>query len=163
MGLFGIGDGKMDIALDGQSFGEGAKITGTATLTLNKDVNAKGVFAMLLAQKEEMYYMNGSPSRRWVPVYNNTVVLDKERLYAKASSPFSYKLSLDVPKVGAMNSQMTGNSTVNMLANLASGGIAAPLQWFVVVELKHEGMLSFPIEKKQQINVVSGSSQQAMQ
>lgn len=157
MGLFGIGDGKMEMSLDAQSFAEGAKITGTATLTLNKDIKAKGVFATLLAQKEEIYYMNGMPSRRWVPVYNNTAVLDKDKLYAKASSPFSYKFSLDVPKLGVMNPQMTGNSTINTLANLATGGMAAPLQWFVLAELKHEGMLSFPIENKQQINVVQSS------
>ena len=47
-----------------------------------------------------------------------------------------------------------------MAGGMVGGGI---VRWYVKVELKHEAMLSFPIEKKQEIGVVTQPQPPTMQ
>lgn len=73
MGLFGIGDGKMVVALKKPNAAPGEQLNGTATLTLNTDVGAKGVFATLYAQRDDTRIgPNGSVSKSTVEIYKKS-------------------------------------------------------------------------------------------
>jgi len=163
MGLFGIGDGKMELQLSKNEFKSGEKIEGTATLTLNKDVNGKGVVAEVWGERTEIRRnMNGQVQRENVVVYKFASSLDVARAYTKAESPKVYRFALDAPDVGVGTSSPEGTAgkIFSALGQMAGGG--GPIMWFVEAKLIMPA-LEFSIAKKQQISIVgSGAGAQGM-
>ncbi len=161
MGLFGPGEGKMEIALKSQNVAPGQALEGTATLTLNKDVKGKEVVAILYAERTmtQMGMGGGGSgmSQSKMNVYTNKQSLDGEKLYAKSGSPYQYKFSFVIPQANAAGSQPNKNAQaaemfLGSMAGLMGGSNI--VRWYIKVELKHEGLLSFPIEKTQEVNIV---------
>jgi hypothetical protein len=152
-GIFGLGDGKMDLQLKNVNVAPGDTLEGTASLTMNKDVEGKEVVAILSAEKTVTERdVNGRMTRRQIPLYSKSEILDTEKLYTTANSPYQYKFAFVIPETGRSATQGTSVS-VGIAANLfSSGGI---VRWYVKVELKHEAALKFPIAKTQEINIVA--------
>jgi hypothetical protein len=167
MGLFGIGDGKMDLQLKSANVTPGGTLEGTASLTLNKDVKGKSVIAVLFAEQQERFIgPRGQPETRTIKVYSKTENLDGEKLYTKANGAYDYKFNFVVPQTGpsATRSPSAAVGAMEMLAGgLAMGGFGGGMsmvRWYVKVELIHDAMLSFPIAKTQEINIVLGQQAQ---
>jgi hypothetical protein len=163
MGLFGIGDGKVELQLKNPNVPSGGTLEGTATITLNKDVRGKEVVAVLYAERTvESLGTNGQMNRRNINIYSRSVVLDGEKLYAKSGGPYQYNFTFVIPQMGGASTPGGGilGSLVGAVGGMAGGGI---VRWYLKVELKHESMLSFPIEKKQEIGVSAQPQQPAMQ
>jgi hypothetical protein len=167
MGLFGIGDGKMELQLKSPNVSSGETLEGTATLTLNKDVKGKSVVAILYAERTETTHgANGSISKRNIKIYSRSVDLDTEKLYTKAGCPYQYKFSFVIPQTGVSTPKAasSGMKAVESILGAVGGvsGLGSGLvRWYVKAELNHEAMLTFPIAKTQEINIVVPSQQQA--
>ena len=149
----------MDLVLNNINVAAGSTLEGTATLTLNKDIKAKGVVATLYAGK---WAKNQGPftqsyfSRRqnyvYVQVYSEVKTLDKEKLYTKQNSPYKYNFSFIIPEIGAATPE-TSNSILGMLKDHLKAG--NQMRWFVVVELSQEKLLVLQIEKTQEIKIIA--------
>ena len=163
MGLFGIGDGKIELQIKNPNVPSGGTLEGTAILTLNKDVKGKEVVAVLYAERTvETISTNGQMTRRSMNIYTKSVVLDGDKLYAKSNGPYQYNFTFVIPQTGGMQTPGSGvlGAFTGMVGGMSGGGI---VRWYVKVELKHEAMLSFPIEKKQEIGVVTQPQPPTMQ
>ncbi|MGA3020346.1 MAG: hypothetical protein ABSD68_00125 [Candidatus Micrarchaeales archaeon] len=151
MGLFGIGDGEITLEVKNVNVASGETLEGTATLKLNKDVKGKEVIAILFAERmEKTWDSQGKVVSKNVQMYSRSETLDTEKVYTKQNSPYQYKFSFVIPQMGTV---IPGIPTIeNMVggSRFASG----PIRWYVKVELKHDAMLSFPIAKTQEINIV---------
>lgn len=160
MAFLGIGAGKIDLQLNGTNFASGDKVEGTATLTLNQDIKAKGVIAEIWGEREETSRgMNGQLQRRKVIVYKMESNLDAERMYAKSESPKAYKFSFAAPDVGG-GGQGGGGMVSKILGAFGSLGGTGPIIWFVGVKVDLQ--LAFDISKRQQISINSRAPAGAM-
>lgn len=163
MGLFGIGDGKIELQLKNANVPSGGTLEGTVTLTLNKDVKGKEVIAVLYAERTvESLGANGQMNRRTMNIYTKSVVLDGDKLYTKSNGPYQYNFTFVIPQTG--NTMAQGGGILGAFTGMAGGMVGGGIvRWYVKVELKHEAMLSFPIEKKQEIGVVTQPQPPTMQ
>lgn len=155
MGLFGIGDGKMELSLASLNVSPGSKLDGTATLTLNTDVKAKGVIASLVAEQVFITRnMRGQVQRRTETLYRKDEQLDTEKLYTKGSGPLQYKFSFVVPQTGPTNAnqQSTPVGLIGGIIGSFAGAGEGPVRWFVKVKL--DLPLAFDVSKSQEINIV---------
>jgi hypothetical protein len=165
MGFFGLGTGKMALVLKSPSVSPGGTLEGTATLTLDKDAKAKGVFAHLYAKKEEQYMgPQGRLERRTIFLYKNEQKLDSEKVYLKDQSPMAYNFSFVIPQMGAVGRPQneTGGAIMEFAqeVSLFSGNMGFnqfPIRWYVDVKL--EMTLAFPVAITQEINVLIPQSQ----
>jgi hypothetical protein len=159
-GIFGLGDGKMDLQLKNVNVAPGDTLEGTASLTMKKDVMGKEVVAILYAEEtvtERPPNPKGNLTTRQITLYSKSEILDAEKLYTTANSPYQYKFAFVIPQTGASSTHATSIS-VGMISNLfRSGGI---VRWYVKAELKHEAALKFPVAKTQEINIVARSDVQ---
>ncbi len=163
MGLFGIGDGKMEMQIANVNVAPGETVEGAATLTLNKDVKGKEVLATLFAERTEIRYYNGKRNSSRVRMYAKSETLDTEKLYTKQDSPYQYKFSfviplLQTPQTSAAPSGALGAAleVVGVLNTISGNSVEySPACWYVMVELKHEAMLTFSISKMTEINVAA--------
>ena len=157
-GIFGLGDGKMDLQLKSVNVAPGDTLEGTASLTMNKDVMGKEVVAILYAEETvREREANGREISKQITLYSKSEILDTEKLYTKANSPYQYKFAFVIPETGPSSTHATSIS-VGMISNLLrSGGI---VRWYVKAELKHEAALKFPVAKTQEINIVARSDVQ---
>jgi len=136
-GIFGLGDGKMDLQLTNVNVAPGDTLEGTASLTMKKDVMGKEVVAILSAEKTVTEHNpKGAASTRQLLIYTQSQTLDTEKLYTTANSPYQYKFAFVIPETSP------------------SGG-GSIVRWYATVELKHEAALKFPVAKKQEINIVA--------
>ena len=146
MGLFGLGDGKMDMQLNSLNVASGETVEGTATLTLKKDIKGKAVVATLYAQTQGV--IGKELSQPEVFPYSKSETLDTEKLYTSQGGPYHYKFSVVIPQVSAIEGVLDKFPEF----------IYETLSWFVSVELKHDAMLTLPISKTQQIYIVKKPS-----
>ncbi len=164
MGLFGIGDGKMELQVYNPNVSPGQKVEGTATLALKKDVKGKVVVAILYAIMTEFrpggMAMNGNraDNRTNVQVYENKQDLDGEKPYTVAGSPYTYRFSFVLPQTVG-NPAGAGGGELGKLAGMLGSAVNGTIRWYVKAELKHENALPFPIEKRQEIYMVSSPQQ----
>lgn len=173
MGLFGIGDGKMELQIKNVNVASGETLEGTAILTLNKDIKGKEVVAILYAEMTEMVMNQGTQSSRTIQTYSKSETLDTEKLYTKANGPYTYNFNFVIPQTSS--STQAAGSTAGIVQNLVGGmgmggfggrmnrNMGGTVRWYVKVELKHESMLSFPVAKTQEINIVAQQYQQSQQ
>jgi hypothetical protein len=90
-GIFGLGDGKMELQLANVNVAPGDTLEGTASLTMKKDVMGKEVVAILSAEKTVTEHIQGRASTRHLLVYTKSETLDTEKLYTTANSPYQPK------------------------------------------------------------------------
>lgn len=162
MGIFGIGDAKIEAQLDNTNPAPGQTVNGTATLAFNNDVKGKGVTVTLFAKQNVRV-----SSRKMVEktVYSKTENLDIEQLYTKAHGPYQYKFSFVIPLENKeQNSEqnpvsvpagMTPEQAAMMdkISNFAEKlGTTTP-HWYINVEFKHEDTLTFPMQKTLEIHI----------
>lgn len=163
MGLFGIGDGAIDLQLKNVNVASGETIEGTVTLTLNADVKGKQVIAILFAEKTETSINQGQQITRTIKIYTRSVTLDTEKLYTKQNSPYQYKLSFVIPQMTTTSPEKGANTGIMgglFGGSSRFGGSSTSLtRWYLKVEFEHETMMSFPIEKTQEIDIVARPQQ----
>jgi hypothetical protein len=157
MGLFGFGDGKMELQLKNLNLYPGGMLEGTASITLKKDVKGKGVIATLFAESIAWQRnMQGREEKRIMVVYKKEDILDVEKTYLKQGSPLQYQFRFDIPQ-NVLAPEM--RSVVKGIENLAGGassfgmgrGFAGVVRWYV--EVKLEMPLAIGISKKLELNV----------
>lgn len=149
MGLFGIGDGKVDLTLKSNTVSPGGMLEGTATFTLSKEIKAKGVIAILFAE-ETRENMNGQRSTR--KVYENKQQLDTAKTYPQGQ-PLTYNFKFVVPQTNQNQAQGALGTIMKGMAMVGMGGIT---RWYVEVQL-NVGLLE-NFSKKQEINIVTGQA-----
>ena len=132
----------MDLQLNSLKAASGEILDGTATLTLNKDIKGKAVVATLYAQTQGVLGKELSQPESFP--YSKSQTLDTERLYTSQGGPYRYKFSLVMPQVEA----------IETILDKFPEFTYETLRWFVLVELKHDAMLSLPISKTQEIRIV---------
>lgn len=166
MGLFGIGDGVIDFQLKNKNVAFGEAVEGTVKLTINTDVKGRQVVATLYAERTETTINpQGQPVTKKFQIYTKSEQLDTEKLYTKQSSPYQYNISFVIPQTS--ETQQDKGTSAGVLGNLLGGlgGAQRPgsssglTRWYVKVEFQHETMLSFPLEKTEEINIVLHSQQ----
>jgi len=156
--IFGLGDGKMDLQLKDLNVAPGDTLEGSASLTMKKDVMGKEVVAILYAEETvREREPNGREISKQITLYSKSEILDTEKLYAKANSPYQYKFVFVIPQTGPSATHATSIS-VGMIPNLFRSG--AIVRWYVKAELKHEAALKFPVARTQEINIVAKSDVQ---
>ena len=105
-GIFGLGDGKMDLQLTNVNVAPGDTLEGTASLTMKKDIMGKEVVAMLYAEKTVMErHPKGGVAPKEFLVYAKSETLDTEKLYTTTNSPYQYKFSFIIPETGSSGLQ----------------------------------------------------------
>jgi len=98
-GIFGLGDGKMDLQLKNVNVAPGDTLEGTASLTMNKDVEGKEVVAILYAEETvREREANGREISKQITLYSKSEILDTEKLYTNANSPYQYKFAFVIPE-----------------------------------------------------------------
>jgi len=148
--IFGLGDGKMDLQLKNLNVSPGDTLEGTASLTMKKDIEGKEVVAILYAEEKVTEHEGKGTSTRNITLYSKSEILDTEKLYTTANSPYQYKFAFVIPQAGASSAHSTSISVGT--SNLFRSGI---VRWYVKAELKHEAALKFPVAKTQEINIVA--------
>ena len=148
----------MDLQLNNVNVAPGDTLEGTASLTMNKDIMGKEVVVILYAEEtvRRSNHRQG-PSTRQITLYSKSEILDTEKLYTTANSPYQYKFAFVIPQTGASATHATSISVGTISNFLRSGGI---VRWYVKAELKHEAALKFPVAKTQEINIVARSDVQ---
>ena len=154
MGLFGIGDGKVDLELKDNTVSPGSMLEGTATFTLNKDIKAKGVIAILYAEEtRETRMANGTSGTTRRTIYENKQQLDTAKTYA-TGAPLQYNFRFVIPQTG--NSTNTGSGVGGILKSLAMNSMGMAItRWYIEVKLDI-GLLD-SVSKKQEINILAAS------
>jgi hypothetical protein len=157
MAFFGIGAGKFDLQLSHTEASPGGKIQGTVVMTINSDMEAKGVIIDFWGERKvQIKDEKGKLRNQTVVVYKQTKTLDEERLYQKEESK-TYAFSFDVPPdIGGYETSTTSVVPGGQIYGevIASGG--GPVAWFVKVRL--DMPFSFEVSKKQQIRIVAAPS-----
>lgn len=152
MGLFGFGDVKIELDLPSMNIQPNSEFKGTAILTLNKDINAKGVIARLFAQKMVLTPMARN-MRVPAVVYQEQKNLDIEKTYLKQNSPIRYDFNFSVPA----QSQATTSSNPPLFSPLE--GLKSPeeqpgpVKWYIEVKFDIPHALEVAVSKSQELNM----------
>ena len=127
-------------------------------------MKGKEVVAILYAERTETHLnAKGGVTKSNFKIYDRSITLDTEKLYTKQGSPYTYKVHFVIPQTGASTPSSAG-SGIGAVERLAAGAIGVGtnlVRWYIKVELKHEAMLTFPIAKTQEINIISRAPQPA--
>jgi len=148
----------MDLQLNNVNVAPGDTLEGTASLTMKKDIMGKEVIAILYAEETvREREANGREVSKQITLYSKSEILDTEKLYTTANSPYQYKFAFVIPQTGPSATHTTSISLGMIPILPRSGGI---VRWYVKAELKHEAALKFPVAKTQEINIVARSDVQ---
>lgn len=157
MGLFGIGDVKIELQLSSNTIQPNGILEGIATLTLNHDINAKGVIATLTAVK----MLTGVQGKQYPEtVYHEQQILDTEKVYLKNENPHKYTFKFSIPEqTAATASSGRAASYVSALTSPAilmssPGDAKGPVRWWIEVKLDIPHSLEVAISKTQELNMV---------
>jgi len=147
--MFGLGKGKIELALDKMNYAHGETINGTVNMTLKKSINAKGVIATLFAEATQTKFTGNGVQKQTTKVFDFSIPIDGEKEYS--TTPYSYTFKIAIPSrenVKAPEGVLGG--VVKAAKFLAQGNNNT--KWFV--EVKLDVPKGFDLRKKQQINVV---------
>jgi hypothetical protein len=147
--VFGLFEkGKISLVLDKVQFSHGETITGTATMTLNKPISARGVTATLFSEITSTRMTPKGMQRSTMRGFTFPVPLDGEKEYS--TTPYTYPIKILIPEASA-TSQSSGamGAAVQAIGMLATG--AQNTKWFV--EVKLDIPKGFDVSKKVQINI----------
>lgn len=145
MAILGIGAGKMELRLNRTDLHPGETVEGTATLAMNEQMNARGVFAEFWAERTER---RGKSSYARI-LYKKEERLDTEKLY-NPGRQVQYQFKFNVPE-GILNASESGNDLIGgvmgFLREMGNNGI----RWYVKVKL--DLPMAFDVSKTIQIKV----------
>lgn len=147
--MFGMGKGKIELALDKMNYSHGETINGTVNMTLKKSIPAKGVTATLFAEQTNTKFTGNGVQKQTVKVFDFSIPLDGEREYAP--SPYNYEFQIAIPAKENVKAPEGVLGGVAQAAKFLSQG-NKNTKWFV--EVKLDVPKGFDVRKKQQINVV---------
>ncbi len=134
MGLLGIGDGKMEITIKSSNVSLGGTLEGTATLTLKKEITAKGVVAILTAdQTSRKVDVNGRMNNQTELLYHNKQQLDTAKTYPK-DTPIIYNFKLAIPQSAINPIPGVGGILKDLVTE--SVRLGGPVHWFMEVKLE---------------------------
>ncbi|RME15852.1 MAG: hypothetical protein D6797_05755 [Bdellovibrio sp.] len=141
--VFGIGEGRVEVMLDKDSYKPGEKIHGKVNLVLNKPKEARELRVRLIQEVKE---------RRGDKSYTRKDIIGEVILGGKQEySTSNYEFELTVPNIGGL--KVDENSPVGMLKGaLETFGVVPRRIYYVEVSL--DLPLSFDISKKVHINIV---------
>ena len=143
--VLGIGEGKIDVFLDKNTFSNGETIRGRLKLDISKPKKAKELRIELRAERT---VSGGRGKRRNEIVYSFVLRLDGEHEYNGIKD---YNFEVSVPKMEA-KAKPTGilGAFADVTQFLGLG--ASPVRWYIQASLNMSW--AFDITKKIQINVV---------
>ncbi len=142
--MLGFGKGNINIVLEKTNFGYGETVSGRATMTLKKIVNARGVNVILFAERK---VNDGDGGTRTQRTYEQVINLDKEQEYPAKDYLYDFKLQL--PYDNKANVEGKVGAVLN--AFNALGKMMSPLKWYV--EVKLDIPKGFDVSKRIQISV----------
>jgi len=163
--MLGIGEGKIDIQMNGFNFKPGDIIQGTVTLTLNKNIKAKGLIISLIGEQETISYHEGHRRRDINKVFDLGYPLDGEKEYS-AGTPMSYPFRIIIPSNILAGSAPGGGLIQNpggalgmvvgiaqsVASNYLSMSSRKLTQWYIFAKL--DMPWAFDISKKIRVNIV---------
>lgn len=161
--VFGLGEGKIELALDRTNVKFGDTINGTLLLTLHAMKHARQLRLTLYAEQlgTRITRLHGRTETKkvWEQVYTKDTILDGERDYLTGIR--EYKFSIQAPKKDEFAPQIKKqlieeNLPEGFVSNLvkamaASSSARHPVRWFVSASLDIPGGLD--VAKKMQISV----------
>jgi len=136
--------GKMELKLDKFNYAAGETIKGTASLSTNKPIHAKGVFVKLYAL-ENVRTGKSSTTRT---VFDFQQPLDNERDYTGGVYGFEITIPNQQEKTEVVEMAQTAGAVINALSGKFQ---SRNIKWFVEAKLDIPG--GRDISKKVQINV----------
>jgi hypothetical protein len=139
-----LSGGKMTLSLDKTSYSHGETISGTAKLSLKKPKEARGVFAVIFAERKTRNSNGNYSSQR---IFDFSVPLDVEREYLAGDK--EYPFQIQVPEKNKID--IEGKVGTAIKAVQALGSMMSPVRWYV--EVKLDIPKGIDIAKKQQIMV----------
>ncbi|MCX6803361.1 MAG: hypothetical protein NTY48_02190 [Candidatus Diapherotrites archaeon] len=147
--VFGLFEkGKIELVLDKMQFTHGETITGTATVKLNKAIQARGVFATLFAEVTSTRMTANGMQRSTQRAFEFSLPLDGEKEYSTTS--YTYPIKLIIPAANAVKApEGVMGVAVQAISFIAAG--AQNTKWFV--EVKLDIPKGFDVSKKVQINI----------
>jgi hypothetical protein len=147
--MFGMGKGKIVLALDKMNYAHGETINGKVNMTLKKSINAKGVIATLFAEQTNTKFTGNGVQKQTIKVFDFSIPLDGEREYGP--SPYNYEFKITIPTKENVKAPEGVLGGVVQAAKFLSQG-SKNTKWFV--EVKLDVPKGFDLRKKQQINVI---------
>ncbi len=155
MGLFGIGDCKIELAVPSTEIRPNGVLEGTVTITLNRDVMATGVFATLEAVRHAISNVRNTSTFQNIAVYQKIQQLDTERRYLKQDSPLTYSFRFVVPELTeAMQSTREGLSEAfNPFST--DGTKHGPVTWSLKAKLDIPHALEMETSKSQSLQMIT--------
>jgi len=153
MAILGLGIGKMELRLNKTQFYPEEVIEGSAMLTLNEQINARGVLATFWAERQ---------TRRGKSTYTDVLYkreerLDTERLYNSSGGAKNYSFKFTVPR-GILAENQFGSDLIGGAMSFLRDMGNNSIRWYVSVKL--DIPMGFDVSKKQQINVNPGRQMQ---
>lgn len=143
--VLGIGEGKIDVFLDKNTFSNGETIRGRLKLEL---IGSKKAKELRIELRAERTVSSGRGKRRNEIVYSFVLVLDGEHEYNGAKD---YNFEVSLPK---METKVKPTGILGTFADITQfiGFGASPIRWYVQASLNMPW--SFDITKKVQISVI---------
>ena len=144
----GIGEGKIEIEMEKQSYSAGEKLKGKVKLSLNQPKKAKELRIRFYGERIVRSAMAGSRGResnRIERVYLQEIPLKGEQEYPAGASEYDFEFVLPSPQRAAPQADNPIAGLVGMLA----GDQWANVRWYLDASLSLP--MSFDINKKMQI------------
>lgn len=141
--VLGIGEGKVEIVLEKQSFSAGETIKGKVRITLNQVKKAKELRIKFYGEKHV-----GSGKHHHVDyLYPQEIRLDGEKEYPAGMSEYGFQLQLPRPE-----RPVQGEGVIAGVLGFLAGDPFANVRWYLDASLSLP--MSFDINKKMQISFV---------
>ncbi len=150
--VLGIGEGKIEITTEKQSYAPGEKLKGKVTLTLNQPKKARELRILFYGErrvKGPTMYTAGSSNRGNVErIYPQDIQLAGEQEYPAGASEYDFEFTLPSPQ---RITPQADNPLAGMVGMLV-GDPWARVKWKLDASLNLP--MSFDINNKMQINLV---------
>jgi hypothetical protein len=102
--MTGSGNGKVELKLPKTVYSVGERIKGTLLLTVNRPVDARGLYVVLSAEqsfREQIIYRNGAGTRTVSRrIFCLQQRLDRDRHYQKTTGITEYPFAVTLPPIG---------------------------------------------------------------
>jgi hypothetical protein len=147
--VFGIGEGKIEIETDKQSYSAGEKVKGKVRLTLNQPKKAKGLRLKFYGERRVQNVSMGSrggTSTRIVQEYPQEITLGGEKEYPAGMTECDFEFTLPSPQRAAPQ----GDNPLAGVFGMLVGDPWANVVWYLDASL--DLPMSLDINKKMQIS-----------
>ncbi len=145
MSVLGISTGKMELRLNRIDLHPGEMVEGTASLSLNEPVKARGVVAEFWAQRQE----RRGKSSYTIILYKKEERLDTEKEY-RAGVPMRYEFKFTVPE-GILKDPGHGDGLLGKIGGFFSQMRNNSIRWHVSAKL--DVPMAFDVSARQQLRI----------